>query len=163
MEAFAWVVTLCAGAGWFVGFANQDLMRSLLDDPNFCVAGSGAIGTADPTPNGFKINGSWKYASGSLHATAFTVNCMIRGTDEVRSFFLLPNEVTIKHTWNSMGMVATGSNSFEVTDQLVGTERQFIIKPEHAVLKDEIYQVSFPSTCGDNPCCQSIRNGIAIY
>lgn len=139
----AWVVTLCAGAGWFVGFADQDFVKTLISDDNFCVAGSGAVGTADKVPNGFRINGSWKYASGSLHATAFTVNCAISGTDEIRSFFLLPNEVTVKPTWNAMGMVATGSNSFEVKDQFVGMDRQFIIRPDHAVLKDNIYQYPF--------------------
>lgn len=139
----AWVVTLCAGAGWFVGFADQSFIAPLLKDNNFCVAGSGAVGTADVVPGGFKINGSWKYASGSLHATVFTVNCKINTTGEVRSFFLLPGEVTVRRTWNSMGMVATGSNSFDVKDQLVGTERQFIIRPENAVLKDDIYQYPF--------------------
>jgi alkylation response protein AidB-like acyl-CoA dehydrogenase len=139
----AWVVTLCAGAGWFVGFANQHFMKTLLDDPRFCVAGSGAVGVAEQTQDGFKLTGSWRYASGSLHATAFTVNCRINGTNEVRSFFLLPNEVTVKHTWNSMGMVATGSNSFEVKDQHAGFERQFVIKPECAVLDDTIYQHPF--------------------
>ena len=139
----AWVVTLCAGAGWFVGFAHQDFIKTLLDDDNFCFAGSGAVGTADKEPDGFRINGSWKYASGSLHATAFTVNCAINGTDEIRSFFLLPNEVIVKHTWNAMGMVATGSHSFEAKDQHIGTERQFIITPDHATLNDDIYQYPF--------------------
>jgi alkylation response protein AidB-like acyl-CoA dehydrogenase len=136
-----WVVTLCAGAGWFVGFADQDFARSLLEDYKFCIAGSGAVGTANAVPGGFRINGSWKYASGSLHATAFTVNCSVNG--EVNSFFLLPGEITVHRTWNSMGMIATGSNSFEAKDQHAGPERRFIIKPENAVLKDAIYQYPF--------------------
>jgi alkylation response protein AidB-like acyl-CoA dehydrogenase len=123
-----WVVTLCAGAGWFIKFADKGFARSILKDDNFCVAGSGAVGTADVVPGGFKINGSWKYASGSLHATAFTVNCRVDG--EVKSFFLLPNEVTIRHTWNSMGMIATGSHSFEVKDQVVAKDRMFLIARE---------------------------------
>src|SRR4051812_18359259 len=133
-----WVVTLCSGAGWFVGFADQKFIKTLTDDSNFCIAGSGAVGVATKEPMGFRINGSWKYASGSVHATAFTVNCMDPETQQVSSFFLLPGEVTVHPTWNSMGMVATASNSFEVKDRLVGPERQFVIKPEHAVLKDDI-------------------------
>jgi alkylation response protein AidB-like acyl-CoA dehydrogenase len=139
----AWVVTLCAGAGWFVGFANQNFVKTLIDDPNLCVAGSGAVGTAHREATGFRITGSWKYASGSLHATVFTVNCMDPETQQVSSFFLLPQEVTVRHTWNSMGMIATGSHSFEVKDQFVKAERQFTIDPERAVLKDPVYQYPF--------------------
>lgn len=141
--SIGWVITLCSGAGWFVGFSNQQFIKTLTDDDNFCIAGSGAVGTAHKEPTGFRINGSWKYASGSLHATAFTVNCMIAETKEVSSFFLLPHEVTVHRTWNSMGMIATGSHSFEVKDQLVGPERQFIISPERAVLKEPVYQYPF--------------------
>ncbi|MEI9920951.1 MAG: acyl-CoA dehydrogenase [Bacteroidota bacterium] len=141
--SIGWVVTLCSGAGWFVGFADQNFIRPLINDSNFCVAGSGAVGVAKTEGDGFRINGSWKYASGSLHATVFTMNCVIEGTNDVRSFFLLPNEVTVKHTWNSMGMIATGSHSFEVKDQHVGIARQFIIQPDHAVLKDDIYRYPF--------------------
>ena len=141
--SIGWVVTLCSGAGWFVGFGNPNFINTFIDNKNFCLAGSGAVGTASKEPTGFRINGSWKYASGSLHATMFTVNCMDPETKQVTSFFLLPHEVTVHRTWNSMGMIATGSHSFEVKDQLVKPERQFIIDLEHAVFKDPVYQYPF--------------------
>ncbi|HEX8060829.1 MAG TPA: acyl-CoA dehydrogenase [Cyclobacteriaceae bacterium] len=138
-----WVVTLCSGAAWFVGFGNQEFIKTFIDDKDLCIAGSGAVGIAERERFGFRISGSWKYASGALHATVFTVNCMDLETQEVSSFFLLPNEVTVRRTWNAMGMIATGSHSFEVKDKLIGADRQFIIEPEHAVLKDPVYQYPF--------------------
>ena len=39
-----WVVTLCAGAGWFAGFLPPALARELLATPRVCLAGSGAPG-----------------------------------------------------------------------------------------------------------------------
>jgi alkylation response protein AidB-like acyl-CoA dehydrogenase len=138
----AWVVTLCSGAGWFIGFLDPNIASDIVTNKRFCVAGSGApSGVAEKVDGGYRINGSWKYASGSLHATMFTVNCVI--DSRVQSFILKPNEVTVKRTWNGMGMVATGTHSFEVNDQLVPSDRCFIIDPAHAKLADPIYQYPF--------------------
>ena len=37
-----WVVTLCAGAGWFAGFLPPALAREVVATPAMCLAGSGA-------------------------------------------------------------------------------------------------------------------------
>src|SRR6188768_91647 len=39
----AWVVTLCSGAGWFVGFLNPQIADTIFKDDRVCIAGSGAI------------------------------------------------------------------------------------------------------------------------
>jgi alkylation response protein AidB-like acyl-CoA dehydrogenase len=138
----AWVVTLCSGAGWFVGFLDQDLVNSIVADERFCIAGSGSpTGVAEKTEAGYRINGAWKYASGSLHATMFTVNCAI--DSQVRSFALKPSEVSIKRTWNAMGIIGTGSHSLEVKDQFVPSDRCFVIDASHTKLADDIYQYPF--------------------
>ncbi len=77
-----WVVTLCSGAGWFGGFISPEI-TSLFNDPKVCLAGSGAAGgTADIADTGYVINGTWKYASGTHHATHITANCIIRKDGE---------------------------------------------------------------------------------
>jgi alkylation response protein AidB-like acyl-CoA dehydrogenase len=150
----AWVVTLCSGAGWFVGFLDPSITGTLINDDQFCIAGSGAsTGTADMNDSGYLISGSWKYASGSLHATAFTVNCMITsngkqlynedGSPRIQPFILKPDEVTVRRTWNSMGMVATASHSFDIESLQVPSQRRFIIEPSRAVLPDIVYQYPF--------------------
>jgi hypothetical protein len=150
----AWVVTLCSGAGWFIGFLSAEIAAEIFNNTNVCIAGSGAVtGTATVTDDGFELHGSWKYASGSLHATAFTVNCYIKkgdqqvnninGTPMVRSFILRKDEVKITPTWNSMGMKATGSHSFEVDHLQVPLNRCFVIQPDHTTLKQSIYQFPF--------------------
>ncbi|HZY78762.1 MAG TPA: acyl-CoA dehydrogenase [Cyclobacteriaceae bacterium] len=138
----AWVVTLCSGAGWFVGFIDRNIVRSIVHDSHFCIAGSGAVtGIAEANKDGYVVNGSWKYASGSLHATAFTANCKV--DNDVKAFIFFPDEVVVKKTWNSMGMVATGSHSFEIKDLQVPKERAFVIEPAHAILPDAIYRYPF--------------------
>jgi alkylation response protein AidB-like acyl-CoA dehydrogenase len=149
-----WVVTLCSGAGWFVGFIDPAITVDFFSDRKTCIAGSGSVtGVAEMVDGGYVINGKWNYASGALHATAFTVNCYIyqnkqqlynsNGSPKVCAFILKPQEVNILKTWNSMGMIATASHSFEVNGVYVNANRCFIIDPDMAVLPDAIYQYPF--------------------
>ncbi|MBI3481890.1 MAG: acyl-CoA dehydrogenase, partial [Bacteroidetes bacterium] len=85
----AWVVTLCAGAAWFIGFLDQSLAQEVFSNDSVFFAGSGAItGSAEIIPEGYLLNGNWKYASGSLHATIFTANGVIHKNGKP---LLLPN------------------------------------------------------------------------
>jgi indole-3-acetate monooxygenase len=149
----AWVVTLCSGAGWFSGFLAPS-MRQHLANERLCIAGSGAsTGTAEETEEGYVITGEWKYASGAWHATLFTANCQIirngtqlkneEGEAVVKSFVLLGEEVDILNTWNTAGMIATGSHSFAVRRLIVPKDRCFEINPKNATLKEPLYQYPF--------------------
>ncbi|ANE51496.1 acyl-CoA dehydrogenase family protein [Flavisolibacter tropicus] len=149
-----WVVTLCSGAGWFAGFLDEALAKEVFSHPQVCIAGSGATtGTATETESGYTITGFWKHASGAHHATAFTANCQIeregellldtKGQPVIRTFLFLKEEVTLHPTWNAMGMMATGSHAFSVTNLHVPPNRCFIITPEQAQLPDAIYQYPF--------------------
>jgi alkylation response protein AidB-like acyl-CoA dehydrogenase len=150
----AWVVTLCSGAGWFVGFIEPPVAEALFTDDKLCVAGSGAsTGVAEITDDGYVLNGRWNYASGALHATAFTMNCRISkngcavyaadGSAKVSTFILKREEVSVLTTWNSMGMIATGSHAISVENLAVTTERCFTIDPACAVLQAPLYQFPF--------------------
>jgi alkylation response protein AidB-like acyl-CoA dehydrogenase len=137
--SLGWTVTLCSGAGWFAGFLDAELATDVFKNRKVCFAGSGAVGgTAQQMENGFRINGSWKYASGASHATIFTANCTmldaegrelmdIQGLPLVRSFILLQDEVKILPGWSYFGLVATGSHAFEVNNVLVPLNRSFEI------------------------------------
>ena len=150
----AWVVTLCSGAAWFIGFLNTDLGKSIFEDAYVCFAGSGSVtGVANKISDGYEIQGSWKYATGSLFATVFTVNCQLKengvlefhqnGTPVVRSFLLKRDEVIVQKTWNSMGMIGTGSHTIETKNIFVPSDRMFVIQPAYATLKDPIFQYPF--------------------
>ncbi|RFS19395.1 acyl-CoA dehydrogenase [Chitinophaga silvatica] len=138
--SLGWTVTLCSGAGWFAGFLDPDLANNLLADEKVCFAGSGEIGgTATLTANGnYLINGSWRYASGALHATVFTANCILlnkdgsqQSTDDgnplVLSFILKKEEINIIPGWSYFGLVATGSHAFEAKSVTVPANRSFKI------------------------------------
>jgi alkylation response protein AidB-like acyl-CoA dehydrogenase len=150
----AWVVTLCSGAGWFSGFLSSEIAKTIFSDPKACLAGSGQpSGTAIRTQNGYTITGRWDYASGAPHATAFTANCLIqnqgtaqldeKSNREISAFVFLKEEVRLLQNWKAIGMVATASDSFEVSGLPVSEERRFIIDPAHAVFRTPLYLYPF--------------------
>lgn len=147
--SIGWTITLCSGANLFIGYLNNTQAKLFFKNPEVCFAGSGAsTGTAKPVEGGYIINGKWKYATGSSHATAFTANCIITehtGSEKptMSSFIFKRDEVTIGDGWNGIGMKATSSNSFFVNDLFVSEERRFVINAAHAVLPDQIYQFPF--------------------
>ena len=149
-----WTVTLCSGAGWFAGFFAPTAYPEILSNAHLCLAGSGApSGEAHVIPGGYRVNGRWEYASGSLHATAFTANCVIvangqkvltkEGAPLIRPFLFRKEEVVVEMTWNTIGLIATGSHSFRITNIEVPADRCFIIEAAHATDKHPIYRYPF--------------------
>lgn len=144
-----WATTLGSGANLFIGYLDKHVVASFFSNAKVCLAGSGAnTGTAKKVANGYIVNGKWKYATGALHATAFTANCIIvnednTATGDFGSFIFDSKEVIIERGWNSMGMKATGSHTFIVKDLFVPEERRFYIDATHAVLPDLIFRFPF--------------------
>ncbi len=152
--SMGWTVTLCAGAGWFVGFLNNKLSQEIFSDPKVCLAGSGFVGgKADRQGDHYEISGSWTYASGALHATHFTANCEIfedgkalsddQGKPVVKAFILKKEEVEILDGWSYMGMIATGSHAFKTENLKVPHNRVFEIIPEKVTRPEAIYRYPF--------------------
>lgn len=149
-----WVVTLCSGAAWFVGFLEPSVASELFAKRNVCFAGSGAVtGSAHKTEGGYIINGKWPYATGSLYATVFTANCALYdnghpvvsadGTPDVKAFLLMPDEVKVHKRWNAMGMIGTGTHAMEVVDQIVPASRSFVIQPYATTLPHLVFRFPF--------------------
>ncbi len=144
--SLGWTVTLCGGAGWFIGFLDPEIISLVFNGGVVCIAGSGkAAGIAKRAGDGYEITGYWDNATGANYATAFTANCVVEaeGKREIRPFLFLRDEVTIHENWNSMGMIATGSHSFEVSKLRVKNNRAFHIGGEYAKLPQPVYQYPF--------------------
>ena len=149
--SFGWTVTLCAGAGWFGGFFDFDLAKEVFNAREVCLGGSGApSGTAVRTENGYIITGRWKYATGAEHLTHFTANCTIKESEETENaeplvlpFIFERAEVTIVNDWNTIGLVATSSQSFEVKNLFVPYSRCFQIAADARKVSQPIYEYPF--------------------
>lgn len=154
--SLGWVLTLCAGAGWFAGFLAPELARSIIGTRRVCLGGSGApTGFADEDGDGYRISGSWDYASGAPMATHFTLNAVLRvngqplldeqGLPRIRAFLVPAAQVQLIPSWNSIGLRASASHSYRITQAWVGKEYGFAIKPEAATADGPLYRYPFYS------------------
>jgi alkylation response protein AidB-like acyl-CoA dehydrogenase len=154
--SMGWVVTLCAGAGWFAGFLPPALARAIVGTKRVCVAGSGApTGFADVDGDGFRISGRWDFASGAPMATHFTLNAVLRedgvpllddaGAQRIRAFLVPARDVELLSTWRSIGMRATASHAYRIDNRWVQADHGFVIDPAHATAAGPLYRFPFLS------------------
>lgn len=150
-----WVVTLCAGAGWFAGFLPERLAREILSTPGACLAGSGApTGFADRDGDGWMVSGRWAHATGSQLATHFTFNAQLRerglplldaqGQPRVQAFVVPAAQVRVEtDSWHSIGMRATTSRAFAINGARAAGEQAFLIDAAHATAPGPLYRFPF--------------------
>jgi alkylation response protein AidB-like acyl-CoA dehydrogenase len=154
--SMGWVVTLCAGAGWFAGFLAPTVARDIIGTRRVCVAGSGApTGYADVDGEGFRINGRWDYASGAPMATHFTLNAVLRahgevmldeaGAPRIRAFIVPAKNVALVPSWAGIGLRASASHSYRIIDQWIGAGNGFAIDPAGATARGPLYRFPFMS------------------
>src|SRR6185436_14608138 len=136
----SWVASLINVCAWLASLfperAQQDIWGSNRDA---WIAGSLAPhGDARPVEGGWRVNGKWMWASGSLHAQWAACGIhMNNDKGETVNFglSLMPmSELTIEDTWFVAGMKGTGSNTIVAKDVFV---------PEHRFLP---YPAAFQGT-----------------
>jgi alkylation response protein AidB-like acyl-CoA dehydrogenase len=84
------------------------------------IAGQGTRpGTAVPAAGGFRLIGSWSFASGIKHATHIHTLGLIQGTNEPRIFVLPVGQATLDDNWDVLGLRGTGSIDYRIDDVFV--------------------------------------------
>ena len=102
----------------------------LLADPLTILCGStAAIGTADETPNGYRVNGRWQFVSGCHNCAVFAG--LVQRRRDGRAIPDLPAvyavvtrpDFSILDTWNVGGLCGSGSHDVVIADVEVPNER----------------------------------------
>lgn len=162
--SFAWNVNLGAGANMFAGFMDPGVALEIFKSERSCVAGSGAVtGEARIKGEGYIINGSWKYASGSAHANYFSLNARLVDSDkeEYASFLVPAHEVKLMDTWKVFGMKATSSCDFSVHNVWVPKGFCFDLQKPSSVVQSPLYRFPFMLLAEINMLV--MVNGLAIH
>lgn len=119
----------------------------------------GPIGKAEKVDGGYILNGHWRYGSGVLHAqylhNGATVyengkRATLPGSDmpEVRIFVTPIEEAELLHNWDVVGLRATGSIDYTITDLFVPDAYTHIVparRPEHG---GDFFRLSIPGVGG---------------
>ncbi|MGW6036510.1 acyl-CoA dehydrogenase family protein [Gordonia terrae] len=141
----AWVYTLVGDITAFVGaYLSPEGAQAIYDSaPDALVCGVTAPhGTATKVDGGYRVTGSWGFASGSLHSSWFMGGATI--VDELGNpidfgqIFMPMENLTIKDTWHVVGMRGTGSNTVVAEDVFVPAH--FVISvPERLAREAEFH------------------------
>lgn len=134
MEVLEAASALDGSVGWLVGngggmsraggYLPEPVAREYFVDPHaFIASATGAVGTALPCDDGYRVSGRWPFGSGAHHATAFMALATVRddnGREGAPICCYFPRkDVRIDDTWHVSGLRGTGSCDFETRDALV--------------------------------------------
>ncbi|NKI26549.1 acyl-CoA dehydrogenase [Arenibacter sp. 6A1] len=152
--SLGWTITLCSGANFFIGNLQPEAATEIFGAPvaPVCFGGSGGVfGIAEKLGNTYKISGQWHYATGASYLTHFTLNAKIiengeelqnkDGSPVVRSFVLPKDKVEIVENWNTMGLKASVTHSFDVKEVVIDKKYSFLYNQVY--LDSPIFNIPF--------------------
>src|SRR5438876_5946477 len=131
-----------ASTGWCLGQATGCTMTSALLEPEVAreiFGGNRGIvawgppggGTALAAPGGYRLTGTWSFASGSHHATWLGAHVAEPdGSGAVRTVLFPKTIAKMKDTWRVIGLRGSGSDSYSVSDLFVPAEFTVLRGPE---------------------------------
>src|SRR3954468_15789166 len=117
-----WVLMASALAiGTGAAYLQDEAVSALFSGERLpVIAGQGTRpGTAVPAAGGFRLTGSWSFASGIKHSTHIHTLGIIEGTGEPRIFVLPVGHATLLDNWDVLGLRATGSIDYRIDDVFV--------------------------------------------
>src|SRR6187397_432271 len=117
-----WVLMAAALAiGTGAAYLGDSAASELFAGERFpVIAGQGTRpGNAVPVDGGFKLSGSWSFASGIKHGTHIHTLGIIEGTGEPRIFVLPVGKANLVDNWDVMGLRGTGSIDYTIESAFV--------------------------------------------
>ena len=121
----SWVVMILNSAGIVAGFPEQAQEELWGDGSDNLVCGVFSPVPVQPVDGGYKLNGSWTFASGIDHADWLFLGGLLFGESGMQQlFFLLPKgDITVVDDWYVSGLRGTGSKKVVANDVFVPAYR----------------------------------------
>jgi len=134
--SFAWVVTQGAGdMATYLSAGTDEFAAAFLSDAGAYTASSdNGAGTLVRDGNGYQVEGRWGFCSGCQGATwvggfsRFPPELAGSEGSEGRWVLVPASRARIEETWDTMGMIGTGSHHISLERQHVPAEWTFIIE-----------------------------------
>jgi alkylation response protein AidB-like acyl-CoA dehydrogenase len=151
----AWVICQTNGCSMTAAYLRPDVARAIFGgDPVGVLAwGPPTASKAVVENGGYRLSGTFNFASGSRHATWLGGQAPIvepdgtprrrHGAPERRTLLFPAGRVTMNDVWHTIGLRGTGSDSFVVTDLFVPHEHSFS-RDDPAERRDQAPLYCFP-------------------
>ena len=128
----AWCVAQGSGCSMTAAYLAPNVARDVFGDPGAVLAWGPTDGKqrAVAVEGGYRVSGTWHFASGLGHATWVGGHCVIVEPDGSlrpgddgkpldRTMLMPKSSVTVTDVWRVVGLKGTGSNTFSCTDVFV--------------------------------------------
>src|SRR6185437_16238523 len=115
-----WVTCQSNGCSMSAAYLDAESAKEIFGPVNGILAwGPPGPFEAEPVEGGYRISGTWRFASGSQNATWLGAHIRIKGTGELRSFLFPKTSARMTDIWHTIGLRGTASNQYSVTDLFV--------------------------------------------
>jgi indole-3-acetate monooxygenase len=130
----AWCLCQAAGCAMTAAYLSPERARAIFGPSRAVLAwGPGPDARAVAVDGGYRVSGTWSFASGSPHATWLGGYCPIfeadgarcrrsDGAPDGRTMLFPATSVTVQDTWHVVGLRATGSNTHTASELFVPHE-----------------------------------------
>lgn len=134
-------------AAWLGEEATQDLFPG--GDDYALIAGQGTrLGTATKVDGGYRLSGSWSFASGMHQATHIHTAAFCEETGQALVFTLPKEQATLIDNWDVMGLRATGSIDYVIEDLFVPESYTYEVSIMDALNGGAIYHLGLANMSG---------------
>ena len=133
----AWCLSQAGGCAMTAAYLEPNVAHEIFGDDRAVLAwGPGPRTRAVEVEGGYKVSGTWAFASGGRHATWIGCHAPIFQADgkpklgpsgkPVERVLLVPStDVSWTDIWNVVGLRGTASDQFSVTDRFVRADHSF--------------------------------------
>ena len=176
-----WVFSVCAVHQWLIGLFPVEAQEEVWGDtPDAFAAGSYApAGKASPVDGGYRMSGSWSFASGCDTSDWLLLGALFPSVDGASpptpGFFLVPKAqyAIDPDTWHTAGLAGTGSRTVHLDDVFVPAHRVMSFAtgtsgaaPGAAVNTNPLYRIPFMAcvpTCLVAPALGMAEGALDLY
>ena len=126
-----WVTCQSNGCSTSAAYLSTKVAREIFGPANGILAWGppGAPFEATPVEGGYRITGTWRFASGSQNATYLGAHMKVAGTKLTKTFVFPKTSARMKDIWHTVGLRGTASNEYSVDD--------LFVPEDHSLFRDD--------------------------
>jgi indole-3-acetate monooxygenase len=136
----AWCLSQAGGCAMAAAYLDLPVADAVFGDPRAVLAwGPGPKVKAVECEGGYRVTGTWSFASGGRHATWLGAHCPIyaadgspkrdaHGVQVERTMLVRTEDVEWNDIWNTVGLRGTASDQFTLDD--------FFVRADHSITRE---------------------------